>query len=427
MKRILMVAFHFPPLHGSSGIQRTLRFARHLREFGWEPIILTADPRAYAATANDQLADVPLGVHVQRAFALDTSRHLAIAGRYPEFLARPDRWKSWWLGAVPAGLRLVRRFAPHIVWSTYPIATAHAIGATLQRMTGLPWVADFRDPMAQEGYPEDPRTWRAYKSIEERVTSHAARLVFTTHGAMRAYRARYPSVPPERFCVVENGYDEEAFGDACKGDPVALNAGALTLLHSGIVYPKERDPTRLMQALRKLVDRGAIEPSRIRLRFRAAINEGLVRQLAKTAGVESMVEVLPPIDYRSALDEMQRADALLILQADNCNEQIPAKLYEYLRARRPILALTDPAGDTAATLRNAGLDAIRPLDDVDAIVELLEAFLRNPTSERGRIAAESIVAANSRRRRTAELATLLDEVAASRSISRPNIQSHRAA
>jgi hypothetical protein len=427
MKRILMVAFHFPPLHGSSGIQRTLRFARHLREFGWEPIILTANPRAYAATADDQLADVPRDVYVQRAFALDTSRHLAIAGRYPEVLARPDRWKSWWLGAVPAGLWLVRRFAPHIVWSTYPIATAHAIGATLQRMTGLPWVADFRDPMAQEGYPEDPRTWRAYKSIEERVTSHAARLVFTTHGAMRAYRARYPDVPPAHFCVVENGYDEDAFTDACKGARGALNAGALTLLHSGIIYPMERDPSRLMQALRKLVDRGAIEPTRIRLRFRAAMNEGLVRQLAKTTGIESMVEVLPPIDYRNALDEMQRADALLILQAGNCNEQIPAKLYEYLRARRPILALTDPAGDTAATLRNAGLDAIRPLDDVDAIAELLEAFLRNPTSERGRIATESVVAANSRRGRTAELATLLDEVAASRSTSRPDLQPRSAA
>jgi hypothetical protein len=427
MKRILMVAFHFPPLHGSSGIQRTLRFARHLREFGWEPIILTANPRAYAATADDQLADVPRDVYVQRAFALDTSRHLAIAGRYPEVLARPDRWKSWWLGAVPAGLWLVRRFAPHIVWSTYPIATAHAIGATLQRMTGLPWVADFRDPMAQEGYPEDPRTWRAYKSIEERVTRRAARLVFTTHGAMRTYRARYPDVPPAHFCVVENGYDEDAFTDACKGARGALNAGALTLLHSGIIYPMERDPSRLMQALRKLVDRGAIEPTRIRLRFRAAMNEGLVRQLAKTTGIESMVEVLPPIDYRNALDEMQRADALLILQAGNCNEQIPAKLYEYLRARRPILALTDPAGDTAATLRNAGLDAIRPLDDVDAIAELLEAFLRNPTSERGRIATESVVAANSRRGRTAELATLLDEVAASRSTSRPDLQPRSAA
>jgi hypothetical protein len=78
-------------------------------------------------------------------------------------------------------------------------------------------------------------------------------------------------------------------------------------------------------------------------------------------------------------------------------------------------------------LRNAGLDAIRPLDDVDAIAELLEAVLRNPTSERGRIATESVVAANSRRGRTAELATLLDEVAASRSTSRPDLQPRSAA
>ena len=92
MKRVLMIAYHFPPLAGSSGIQRTLRFMRHLPEFGWEPLVLTAHPRAYERTSSDQLADIPEGIVVARAPAFDAARHFAIAGRYPRFLARPDRW-----------------------------------------------------------------------------------------------------------------------------------------------------------------------------------------------------------------------------------------------------------------------------------------------------------------------------------------------
>ena len=70
-KRVLLIAYHYPPLRGSSGIQRALRFSQYLREFGWEPIVLTAHPRAYQDKSEDLLADVPPGVIVERAFALD--------------------------------------------------------------------------------------------------------------------------------------------------------------------------------------------------------------------------------------------------------------------------------------------------------------------------------------------------------------------
>lgn len=100
VKRVLMIAYHFPPMHGSSGMQRTLRFARYLPDHGWEPIVLAPSPRAYQQTDSGQLADIPQQVRVHRAFALDTARHLTVMGRYPRVLALPDRWVSWWLGAV---------------------------------------------------------------------------------------------------------------------------------------------------------------------------------------------------------------------------------------------------------------------------------------------------------------------------------------
>ncbi|MCU0257137.1 MAG: hypothetical protein MUF60_10355, partial [Vicinamibacterales bacterium] len=89
MKRVLCIAYHFPPVRVSSGIQRTLKFATHLREQGWEPMILTVHPRAYEVTSPDQLAEIPPGMVVSRAFALDAGRHLAVAGRYPQWLALP--------------------------------------------------------------------------------------------------------------------------------------------------------------------------------------------------------------------------------------------------------------------------------------------------------------------------------------------------
>lgn len=405
MKRVVMIAYHFPPLAGSSGIQRTLRFARHLPAFGWEPVILTAAPRAYERTADDQLADIPEGLEVVRAPAWDTARHFAIGGRYPGFLARPDRWISWWLGAVPAGRKLIDRFAPKAIWSTYPIATAHRIGSTLHAHSRLPWIADFRDPMAQEGYPEDPATWRSYARIEADAIARTAASTYTTPSALALYQQRYPE-QASRMHLLENGYDEETFSSTAGGEP--LNPGKLTLLHSGIVYPSERDPSALFGALARLKQSAPSTYACLQVRFRAPVHDALLNQLAAQHDVQDAIETLPAIGYRDALAEMLRADGLLILQASNCNAQIPAKLYEYMRAGRPILVLSDPIGDTAATSRAAGLSAIAPLDDDSKIAAVLERFVLTPHT--GTHATRTAVECASRLGRTRELAGLLDAI-----------------
>ncbi|RJG07064.1 glycosyltransferase [Noviherbaspirillum cavernae] len=412
VKRVLMIAYHYPPQHGSSGIQRTLKFSRYLPEFGWDPVVLSARPAAYPSVSNDQLVEIPSSVHVHRAFALDASRHLSIRGRYLRAMALPDRWSSWWLGAVPSGLRLIREHRPDVIWSTYPIATAHLIGHALHRLSGIPWVADFRDPMTDEGYPADAVVRGAYRWVERRTILNCSHAVFTTPGAANIYRARFPHLPASRFRVIENGYDEENFSGAA-----ALPANApqgekpFVLLHSGIIYPSERDPRPLFEAVAALVAQGDVSSRDFRLVLRAAHHEELLRQLAHQHGIADIVTLLPPIPYREALSEMLAADGLLILQAASCNGQIPAKLYEYLRAQRPILALTDPAGDTAATLRNAGIDTIARLDSRDCIMAALRRFIDMARQGAAPMAAMDKVLANSRKARTQELANLLDQVA----------------
>jgi glycosyltransferase involved in cell wall biosynthesis len=406
MKRVIMVAYHFPPLAGSSGIQRTLRFVKYLPEFGWEPIVLTAHPRAYERISDDLLSEIPRGTLIERAPAFDTARHFSLFGRYPGFLARPDRWISWAPGATIMGLSMIKRYRPDAIWSTYPIATTHLIGANLERHSGLPWIADFRDPMAQDGYPSDPQTWRSFKKIEETATNNASACTFTTPSAADSYSQQYPN-SANRFRVIENGYDEETFaGISLQDGP--LNPGRTTLLHSGIVYPSERDPTQFLQAIRALIDTGRISPNQIRVRFRAAVHEAFLQTLIDSLGLNDCIELLPPVSYKEALVEMMRADILLIMQASNCNDQVPAKLYEYLRAGRPTIALTDPAGDTARVLNAAGLDAIAPLDNANAIQELLARTLASPNV--GTLATADKVRACSRKARTEELANLLNKV-----------------
>lgn len=409
-RRLLVVAFHFPPFAGSSGVQRTLRFVQHLPRLGWEPIVLTAQPRAYDHVRPDLLREIPAGVVVERAFALDAARQLAFRGRYPAWLARPDRWMTWRPDAVRRGRRLVRALRPDAIFSTYPTATAHSVGAALATWSGLPWIADFRDPMAQDGYPEDPRTWRSFKRIEERVFAQAAACTFTTPSAAADYRARYPD-SAARVEVIENGYDEEAFLRA-ERDPqagVPLQPGVATLLHSGVVYPSERDPTQLFAAL-ALLKRDGIDGKQLRVRFRAPGHEALLARLASAQGVADMVDILPAVPYHEALVEMLRADGLLVMQAANCNAQIPAKLYEYARAGRPIVALTDPAGDTARALAGLGVAVTASLDSKTAIAPLLAGWARSEIESL--LPQRAPARACSRESRAAGLAALLDVAAA---------------
>ena len=415
-RRLLMVAYHFPPLRGSSGIQRTLRFVQHLPRFGWEGLVLTASPRAYEDTSDDQLREIPPGTVVRRAFALNTARHLSLFGRYPGVLALPDRWATWRFDAIATGMRMIRQYRPDAIWSTYPIATAHVIGAALAHRSGLPWIADFRDPMAQDGYPSDPRAWRAYRAIEEQALREARASVFTTPGCAALYRERYPDIPAERSQVIENGYDEETFARAEADRRAQASSSAdrqrFVLLHSGVIYPDERDPRPLFEALGRLKRDGTLTAARFCLRLRASAYDAMLVELAATHDVTDLIALEPPIPYHAALQEMLDVDALLILQASNCNQQIPAKLYEYVRAGRPVLALTDPVGDTAATLRAAGLTSIARLDDASSIAAALASFVARVRGGHEPLATPAAIGASSRAGRARSLAGLLDRIIA---------------
>lgn len=411
-RKVLMVAYHYPPCGVSSGIQRTLKFSAYLRELGWEPIVLTVDPRAYERVSQGQMADIPADLQVHRVFALDTARQLSLKGRYLRRMAIPDRWVSWWPAGVWRGLQIIRDERPAAIFSTFPIATAHLIARSLARRSGLPWIADFRDNMTDAEFPRDPLTWRFNRKLEASCVHECTKALFTTPGALQMYAERYADLPASRWHVIENGFDEENFRDAEAGfEPKPLGApGQLTLVHSGVLYPEERDPRPFFAALARLKTEGVVRAANLQVLLRATGSDAYYAPQLKELGIADIVKLAPPVDYREALREMLCADGLLLLQAAMCNHQIPAKLYEYLRAGRPVLALTDPAGNTAASLRSAGCERIADLADSAAIEAELRRFLADHAAGRLQGCAPQQAALHSRRSRSSELAALLQEV-----------------
>jgi len=173
--------------------------------------------------------------------------------------------------------------------------------------------------------------------------------VFTTQRAASAYSQRYPAAAG-KCLIIENGYDEGAF-TGVQPDRCGTPAATLLLLHSGLIYPKDRNPSTFFEAVKGLISAGKLDRSRLLIRFRAPHHDEEVKAFAAQHGLADVVEVAPPVPYRQAIAEMMGADLLLVFQGTYFNTQIPAKIYEYLRAQRPVLAVLDPTGDTAAQLR----------------------------------------------------------------------------
>jgi len=334
--------------------------------------VLTIDPRAYERTDNSQMAEIPADVNVIRAFGLDSQRHLSLGGRYLRSSALPDRWVTWLAGAIPAGLHSIRKHNIDIIFTTYPIATAVLIGYILHRLSGKPWIVDFRDSMTEEGYPEQRLRRRIYQWIERKAIQNGSLFIFTAPAAIRMYLERYPKLSPGQCVLLPNGYDEPDFEDLV---PQHTGRDRIRLLHSGLIYPWERDPRPFFRALARLKAEGKIRPDTLSIELRACGSEAEFQKDTQDLGIQDMVHFLPALPYRASLQDAAEADCLLLLQAACCDHQIPAKAYEYLRLNKPILALTTHTGDTAALLNEVGGATIVDIADESTIHATLPRFL----------------------------------------------------
>ena len=284
---------------------------------------------------------------------------------------------TWVIGGIVSGMWSIFKSRPNVIVSTYPIASAHFIGYVLHKLTGIPWVVDLRDPMAQPGYPADITKRKLFKWIENKITKHASKVLLTAPGAKAFYQEKFPQVNESFWQLIPNGYDQVIFGDIAEQVELAKRENTKKiLLHSGVIYPHERDPTAFFKAIAFLKSAGKISAEQIEIRLRATGHDNLYRPLIEKLAIDDIVSLSPPIDYKDALKEMFQVDGLLLMQSEGCNYQIPAKVYEYIRTCKPVLALTPAEGDSAKLLTNTGYPCVvTSLTDAEEIKRDLESYL----------------------------------------------------
>lgn len=408
MRHALFVAFHYPPESSSSGVLRTLKYTRYLPEHGWRVTVITLRRSAYRLVDPALEAQIPPSVRVVRTAFVNLKR-VAVRGVHVSSLEIPDAWNGWWPWAVAAGRRVLREDPADLIYSTSPVATAHLIARTLARRARRPWVADFRDPWYEEvRNPETPALahW-AGRRLERRVVHAAAAVTTTTERMTAAFRRRYPEIPPERFVTIPNGYDEADFAAM----PSALRARGerLVLLHAGGIDVRFRDPRPLLRAIRRAADAGRLDPARICVRFlgvsRFGRSPAMVDALAST-GLGGSVDFVPRVPHEEALRQQAEADVLVLLQASaDTASLIPAKLFEYLRTGRPVLALAGE-GAIADVMRETGGGWIVDPRDADGLLAtVVTAYEAWRAGALGRhLAARERLERFERRRLTGELA-----------------------
>lgn len=416
-RQLLVVAFHYPPDNTSTGVLRTLKFTQYLLEDGWRSTVLSVPEKLYRDTDPALATQIPPEITVLRTWAVDLKQTLGVGGSYPGFLTYPDRYWPWLFSAIRRGRRLLRTGRFQAIYTTYPVPTAHVIGWRLKARSGLPWIADFRDPWLEDSMSGLDRRLAAW--LEPKIMRHADRVICNTPAMRRMFLERYPSLPPEKFVTITNGYDEPDFVDV-----VPRQREKFQIIYPGVIDAGTRDPTPLLAGVELALARGWLRREDLVINFLGSGPYGqhpAFRREVERHGLGDVVEVqVPRIPYRQALEQLAGGDLLVALCEPRSHgpgtdairrwswTQVPVKVYEYLRLGRPILALVSAGAIADLFARTGGGVAIPPTDIEAIAAELKRAYAARGARAAGRPPVNPEVARYSRERLTRLLAAELE-------------------
>ncbi|RMG48493.1 MAG: glycosyltransferase [Acidobacteria bacterium] len=444
MKRALLyIALDFPPLN-SSGTYRNAKFVKYLPRFGWQPVVVTLDwhrERGENPLDAALLEDIPKQTPILRLppFNPAVTLHRLIRRRQPEFRdgtatlteIAPDRrprhlvyrltrslfhaalaplgdvFFYWNFRALPACLRWARRHRVEAVFVSLSPWTTALLGLMLKRKLGRPLIVDFRDYWTMWAVKGEPTLRdRLDAHVERWILRRADRLICVHHAMARDFQALEPRCTG-KCRVITNGYDPDDFPrlDSIPA-PSANPPAPLRLVHAGLVWGDAARP--LLEALARL-------ESDLRKHLRVTFVGGLPpSQIAfvKRHRLDDCVRMEPRVPHRQAIERMCQADLLLLLIVDNegGRKWYPGKLFEYMYAHRPILAIA-PRGIATQLIREAGVGwAVEP-QDIDGLTRLLKRLVTERSAVHGYYHPREDVIARFHRLRLAEaLASILDEL-----------------
>lgn len=399
MRKLLIIAHAFPP-HPAPGSARAWRLYKYLPEFGYETYVVTAS-RPDKPQSRVTWVPVPakdLAERVLRKFFFPT-----------------DEDVLWTLPALRTAERLVAETAMDAVLSTVPYIQDHAIAYRLKKQFGLPWIADYRDPIIGNPFR---RTTGIPGMVDRFLDAHffatADQLVAVTDYVRKEWTQRCPEVTA-KSAVIWNGYDPE---EPITPQPIPSRPYRV-IAHFGSFYEGRSPVIPLASALR-LVRRGVLDPALFRFRLVGVLEPGIQashRELFQQLTAMGCLELVPVMPRPQALESMMESDSLMLADTNHAGigHTVPAKLFEYIRVGRPILGLTTKGSPVENILAMSGVRfvTLSPEMDEPAIDARIFEFLKLKTDPAD-LSEQFLVEFNGRNQ-ARTLAGLLDKMLGVRS------------
>jgi glycosyltransferase involved in cell wall biosynthesis len=447
MRKALLISYRFAP-QGGGGVQRTLKFTKYLRDFGWEPVVQTARNPYWPLRDDSLLEDVPPGVRVYRTPSFEFERLEqrlarlggqgtkrsrgpangggsttargeshggmlnAIRGAVHSRLLVPDAQIAWLPGALAHSLKIARREGIRLVYTTSPPNSVQILGGLVARLLRRPWVADFRDPWTdgprrQQAYVGNGIRERLERAAERWIVRRADRVLVSAEPLRTRFLTKYPFLTPEKVVVLTNGFDPSDFA-ASENAGRDLEPARFHVSGAGNIEAMF-DARPLLRALAGAMaaDAGLAEDLLVNL---IGARKGKYDADIRELGLTGRVRYIGWVHHTQSLRYLGQSDVLLMCQlphAGGGGEKLSVKFFEYLYLRKPILCLSVP-GLTADLLAESGLGTVVHPDDVEGIkAALLRLYARRGEPMR---ANASLIARFDRRHLTSRLAAIFDEL-----------------
>jgi hypothetical protein len=360
---LLLLAYWFPPVN-ESGALRPARFCRYLPDLGYSPWIVAASNSPVADLAPQVLRAPEIGARGMAAGSVTRLfRGLQRVVPYSDCL-------EWVPHAVASARSLIQAKPMGVIVSTSPPVATHVAALWLNLQYGLPWVADFRDPLVGNPFRTKWRGRLYDTALEHWIMRRTAAVVVNTDAAQDELARRFPAFR-QKIHLIWNGFDgADSIGPA----PLPVRSYRV-VAHFGSIYGG-RHPGRLVTSLRRLFDRGALDERAFRLRLVGSIDrsEGWIRASAfsefeRRGSAECTDGTVPRAE---AQRQMAESDFLLLLDVNQLEIglQVPGKLFEYVRIGRPILAFTSNDSPVNRILGKSGVPHVCVFpEDVEAEVD----------------------------------------------------------
>ena len=397
MGRVLIITYYWPP-SGGSGVQRWVKFSKYLPSEGWQPVIYTPENPEMQSVDQSLYGDIPAEAEIiRRPITEIYSLYRGLTGKkasaaevnvvnsqHKSFLQRmvmwvrgnlfiPDPRVSWVRPSVRFLTKYLREHPVDVIVSTGPPHSMHLIGWKVARATGIPWIADFRDPWTRIFYFKHLSLtgWarRRHEKLEQAVLDEASAVVAVSPLVQEEFR----TMTSNRVELITNGYDPDDYAQPVEPD------GYFNLTHTG-QFAADGNPLALWKVLGDKVREDAAFARKLRIRL-AGKTDAAILQAIREAGLGEQLVDLGYRDHLTAVREQLNASVLILplRQEPEYRATLPGKLFEYLGARRPILGIGQTDGAMARIVGQTHAGEVYDWPDAaglrSAIDRFWEAFL----------------------------------------------------